>query len=202
MKYIYTILTIIFVCGQSLAQVDSVNLTSFVGVAVEGGVDLTWKTEGEYNAQKFKLERSLDAITFEEVAIWNCTNSTTEKVYQHKEEGVYRAVVYYRLKTTFANKEKYSKTIAVTRSDIENLPAISIYPTIVQQQINIVKSSDEDLKGAQVRIFDMSGRLLHAQTVKDDFVKLNVDVTEYGVGAYVIELRKGKFASKAKFVKQ
>lgn len=202
MKYLYTILAIVFVYSQSMAQVDSVNLTSFVGVAVKEGIDLTWRTEGEYNAQKFKLERSLDAITFEEVAVWNCTNQPTEKVYQHKEEGVYRAVVYYRLKTTFPNKEKYSNTIAVTRNDIEQLPAISIYPTIVQEQISIVKSSDEDLNGAQVRIFDMSGRLHHTQRVTDDFIKLDVNVAGYGVGAYVIELRKGNFASKAKFVKQ
>jgi len=203
MKYLMILWCSLLSYTNLKAQVDSINLTSFVGVAVKEGIDLTWRTEGEYNARQFKLERSLDAINFEEVGIWNCTNSNIEQRYEHKEIGVYRSVVYYRLKKVFDNSaEQYSNTIAVSRNDIDDLPAISIYPTIVKSQITVIKRSDEDLTNAQIRVFDMNGRMMYIQQIENDFVNLQIDVEDYAMGAYVIEIRKGQLASKEKFVKQ
>lgn len=203
-KLIYTILSFCLLANLATAQKqDSINLTAFLGVAVEQGIELLWKTNGEYNAKEFGVERSLDGVTFEPVKTMACKNNvTTEQTYRLAEDGIYRSVVYYRLKMVGTTTESYSNTIAVVRKDVEDLPAIMVFPTIVQDHINVFKNSDEDLTDAQIRIFNMSGQLVYSQSIQDDFIKINVPLADYARGAYVLEVRKGKFASKTKFVKQ
>ncbi len=194
---------LLIISSFAYAQQDSVNLTTFTGLAVEQGVDITWITNGEYNVQHYRLQRSLDAITFEDVCqLLPQNSSNTEKHYHYADEGVYRATVYYRLQTQMNSTSTYSNIIAVTRSNMEELPDIQFFPTITESIVNIVKNTEDDLQDAQVRVFNMSGHLVHAQTITGDFIKLQLDVTDYERGTYIIELSQGKFAAKSKFIKQ
>lgn len=185
------------------AQNDSINMTSFVGLATDVGINLLWTTDGEHNVSHFVLERSLDAINFEPVKTIKPLNDLAgAKKYEYNDENVFRAQVYYRITTQLSSTQEESTIIAVVRNDRLNLPSIMIYPTITRDAVHVVKNSSEDLSGAHIRVFNMSGHLLIDKPVGGDFLVETIDVSKYEVGAYVIELYKDKFAKQAKFIKQ
>lgn len=185
------------------AQTDSINMTSFVGVPTDVGIDIMWTTDGEHNVAYFTLERSLDAMSFEPVKVVKPHKDVSgKKTYAYSDENIFRAQVYYRITTQLSTSQKTSTIIAVVRNDRLNLPNIMIYPTITSHSVNVVKNSTEDLSGAYIRVFDMSGHLLINKPVKGNFLVETIDVSTYEAGAYVIELYKDKFAKQAKFIKQ
>jgi hypothetical protein len=184
------------------AQVDSVNMTSFVGVPTDLGIDLVWMTNGEHNVEHFILERSLDAINFEPIETMKKSDATGVKKYEYSDNNIFREQVYYRITTQLSTAQDVSAIIVVVRNDRLNLPNIMIYPTITKDVVNIVKNSSEDLSGAYVRVFDLSGNIIINKAVGADFLVETIDVSTYEAGIYIIELYKDKFAKQAKFIKQ
>lgn len=185
------------------AQSDSVNMTTLNGLATDQGVELTWTTQGEHNVQYFRIERSLDAINFETITDMPSEGDGIEvKRYAYKDNNVFRKHVYYRITTQFSTSSKESRVVAVARNNRLDLPDIMIYPTITSQYVNIVKNSPDDLSGAYIRVFDLSGHLLVDKLIGGDFLVETVDVSGYDAGAYVVELYKDQLAVKAKIIKQ
>ena len=196
---------ILFFLGSTLAlnaQADSINMTSFVGQPTAVGIDLVWMTNGEHHVEHFILERSLDAVNFEPIETMKKSNATGLKTYEYSDNNIFREQVYYRITTQLSTTQEVSAIIVVMRNDRLNLPNIMIYPTITRDVVHIVKNSSEDLSGAYVRVFDLSGNLIINKAVGGDFLVETIDVSSYEAGAYVIELYKDKFAKQAKFIKQ
>jgi len=201
-KILHLILFFLGTTWSLSAQVDSIHMTSFVGLPTDIGIDLTWTTDVEDNVEYFILERSLDAINFEPIKTMKRSDVSGVKRYTHSDNNIFRAEVYYRIITQLSTSKNISTVIAVVRNDRLNLPNIMIYPTITRDVVHVVKNSSEDLSGASVRVFDMSGNLLINKTIGGDFLVETIDVSDYEAGAYVIELYKDKFAKQAKFIKQ
>jgi hypothetical protein len=201
-KLLHLTLFFLLVNYGLMAQLDSVNMTAFNGVSTDRGVELVWTTDGEHNVEGFLLERSLDAISFEEViSIKPQSDGGLHKEYYYDDENIFRQHVYYRITTLMPSGDEYSSIIAVSRNNMD-LPDIMIYPTITSQEINIVKNSTENLSSARVRVFNMSGNLLIDKPVNGNFLVESIDVSGYDAGAYVVELYNGEFAMHAKFIKQ
>lgn len=184
------------------AQTDSVNMTNFNGVPTDVGIDLVWTTNGEHNVEHFILERSLDAINFEPIKTMKTLNTTGTKNYTYSDNNIFREQMYYRITTQLSTSQEVSSIIAVVRNDRLDLPNIMIYPTITSDVVNVVKNSSEDLSGAFIRVFDLSGNVLLNKAVGGDFLVETIDVSKYQAGVYVIELYKDKFAKQAKIIKQ
>lgn len=201
-KILHLILFFLISSWSLNAQTDSVNMTSFVGLPTDIGIDLVWTTDGEHNVEYFVLERSLDAINFEPIKTMKRSDVVGVKKYAYSDNNIFRAQVYYRITTQLSASQEVSTIIAVVRNDRLNLPNIMIYPTITRDVVHIVKNSSENLTGAYIRVFDMSGHLLINKAVGGDFLVETIDVSNYEAGAYVIELYKDKFAKQAKFIKQ
>ena len=148
------------------------------------------------------LERSLDAINFEPIKTMKTLDAAGMKTYTYSDNNIFRAEMYYRITTQLSTAQEMSNIIVVVRNDRLDLPNIMIYPTITSDVVNIVKNSSEDMSGAYIRIFDLSGNLLVNKAVGGDFLVETIDVSKYQRGAYVIELYKDKFAKQVKFIKQ
>lgn len=187
-----------------VAQTDSVNITDFGGVATERGIAIAWVTNGESNIERFVLERSLDAIEFETInTIRPYTEGKEIRNYYYNDNNIFREQVYYRITTEFASTAtNQSMIIAVGRSNMNDRAPIMVYPTITNHSINIIKNTNENMPGTRLRIFDLSGHLLMDKAVEDDFLVETVNVSDYVVGAYIVELYQGQFAHKVKFIKQ
>lgn len=201
-KILHLILFFLVSTWSLNAQTDSVNMTSFSGLPTDIGIDLAWTTNGEHNVEHFILERSLDAINFEPITTVKKTDVAGVKKYSYSDNNIFRAQMYYRITTQLSTSQEVSSIIVVMRNDHLNLPNIMIYPTITRDVVNIVKNSSENLSGAYIRIFDLSGNVLLNKAIGGDFLVETIDVSTYEVGAYVIELYKDKYAKQVKFIKQ
>lgn len=201
-KILHLILFFLLSTWSLNAQTDSVNMTSFSGLPTDIGIDLVWTTNGEHNVEHFILERSLDAINFEPITTIKKSDVAGVKKYSYSDNNIFRAQMYYRITTQLSTSQEVSSIIVVMRNDRLDLPNIMIYPTITRDVVNIVKNSSEDLSGAYIRVFDLSGNLLLNKAVGGDFLVETIDVSTYEVGAYVIELYKDKYAKQVKFIKQ
>lgn len=201
-KILHLILFFLLSTWSLNAQTDSVNMTSFSGLPTDIGIDLVWTTNGEHNVEHFILERSLDAMNFEPITTVKKSDVAGVKKYSYSDNNIFRAQMYYRITTQLSTSQEVSSIIVVVRNDRLDLPNIMIYPTITRDVVNIVKNSSEDLSGAYIRIFDLSGNLLLNKAIGGDFLVETIDVSTYEVGAYVIELYKDKYAKQVKFIKQ
>lgn len=96
-----------------------VTLVRFASEQSDNGIDIFWETASEINNDYFVLERSLNAIDFERIAVISgAGNSNSNKIYSYFDHNHYDAHVYYRLKQVdFDGQFSYSNVISV-RSDM------------------------------------------------------------------------------------
>jgi hypothetical protein len=108
-----------------------IELLNFTASAADRKVSLAWITATETNNDYFTIERSKDAINFEEIAkipsLAENGNSIQTLSYSFQDESLPPAeVIYYRLKQTdFDGQISYSKIVSVVVSADE---LFSVYP--------------------------------------------------------------------------
>lgn len=96
-----------------------VTLVRFASEQSDKGIDIFWETASEINNDYFVLERSLNAIDFERIAVISgAGNSNSNKIYSYFDHNHYDGHVYYRLKQVdFDGQFSYSNVISV-RNDM------------------------------------------------------------------------------------
>ncbi|WP_460914749.1 hypothetical protein [Spirosoma areae] len=92
-----------------------VRLVSFSGQVVKDQVELVWETSLEQNSDRFEVERSADARSFERIGSLRSEGfSTSRQVYTFWDETPQRGINYYRLRQVDQDATvDYSKVIAV-----------------------------------------------------------------------------------------
>lgn len=166
-------------------------------------VHLTWTTATEKDNDFFTLERSRDALSFNEFAIVSgAGNSTTTLHYEYYDEDPYPGISYYRLKQTdFDGAFSYSLVRSVLfTGDV----FLSIYPNPVQDVLEVEIDINED-DVLHMQILDRNGR-----TVKEKEVQVThgvstfkVDTQNLATGAYTLRIQTSNSAFVSQeFVKQ
>jgi hypothetical protein len=136
-----------------------VDLNYFNGECENKSVQLNWSTSTEINNDYFTIEKSYDAISFEEVAtIQGNGNSNILNNYSWSDDNPSNQNNYYRLKQTdFNGKYKYHNTISITNCN-ENIE-VSIYPNPFNDILMVIlpENSEQSFK---IKIQDYLGRTL------------------------------------------
>jgi len=171
--------------------------------------ELNWITASEINTKKFILERSdLDDETFKgihEVAAQG--NSSSELRYEYNDETIVEAgIYYYRLKIVDYNGDiSYSDIVAINVSDLIEGPEIELmlFPHATQGFLNLEITSSESFDVSS-EIYDMKGALialLNLQNVQDGVNSLQVNVSDYAAGVYMIRVKIGNKEFIERFTK-
>ena len=102
-------------------------------------VMLTWQTASEINNDFFTVERSEDAVNWDEIEkLTGAGHSKSLLNYTFRDEPPYTEMVYYRLKQTdFDGKFSYSGIQSVTMDLNKNLQP-GIYPNPTAREVTIV----------------------------------------------------------------
>ena len=172
-----------------------IELLSFTGKVVTGGVELLWKTASETNNDYFNIEKSKDGEKF--VAIGEVDGAGTSKVarsYQFVDENPSHGKSYYRLRQTdFDGRFKHSKVIAVDYDGPE-LVRISVYPnpTKGSEEITLEINGLKDIDSLPISIFDQFGRRLISEDLQVDAatgsVKRSISVEGMADGMYILKM--------------
>lgn len=161
-------------------------------------VRLDWTTVSENNNDYFTLERSKDAVNFEEFAIiQGAGNHTGVLNYIDYDNTPHRGVSYYRLKQTdFNGTYTYSDIRTVAFDD---LAFINLYPNPSEGEVEISVAVNKD-GVLNIEILDMLGRVAfqesHAVEQGLSSVKVNTSQLAQGVYSFRINTNDTNHISK------
>jgi hypothetical protein len=161
-----------------------VELTAFTATTKENNVLLSWATKTELNNAYFEVQRAADGRNFETLATVEGAGTTIEaQNYDYTDAQPLAGVSYYRLKQMdFDGTTDYSQVLTVKR---ENAPQVALFPNPTVEKLTL----RTEVQGtANVRIFDLNGRLVYERAQRFDN-QLDLNVTELVAGQYFLEVR-------------
>ena len=152
----------------------AIELSSFECNENAGNVDVKWSTSREINSNYFLIERSTDAITYEEIAKLDAAGNSNQTLnYSFTDKFPHPGNNYYRLKQVDINGAE--KTFKTSVCEI----------TPEEQKLNI---------------YSISGQLIMSVTSFDYLKTMNS--LELNAGIYLIERIKGSTRNYVKYLKQ
>jgi hypothetical protein len=141
-----------------------VELLYFEAEEKNGTVELNWATASEINNRYFSIERSLNAIDFEEITkVEGSGNSSVIIEYMAKDENPLLGTIYYRLKQVdFNGAYSYSDIVPLNIEKIadENIEWI-IYPNPVSKYSDLLLESCSFNENIKIQLYDALGQLIY-----------------------------------------
>lgn len=178
-------------------EILPIELLSFTAEAVNNNVILNWQTATEINNDFFTIERSKDAVTWEEILTKSgAGNSNSVTNYDDIDYHPLIGISYYRLKQTdYDGKTSYSNIEAVNFENID----INIYPNPANDHLNINISNDENNGLITLKIIDVAGKIV----LKNNINKSNkIDISFLAKGVYHAQLSYSSILYNQKIVIQ
>jgi len=157
-----------------------ITLTKFSAKKSLSGIEFYWETSSEINNYIFTIEGSYDAKNWETLGfVLGAGTSTQINTYSYQYDVSPNKIQYFRLKQTdFNGLSSYSKVISL-RADSEKKPKdVIIYPTVVDDEINI--SNSEQI--VTIKLFNRIGTLVYKDSSKE-----SIPVQNLSNGLYIIE---------------
>lgn len=173
----------------------------------ERSARLDWVTSSEVNSAYFGVERSKDALVWENIGyVQAAGNSDTEKSYEFVDDQLplgrnASPVFYYRLKLVdLDGKFNYSDIRGVNfRNSFDGI--IKVYPNPTVSNIHIDLSGWEDAgENTSLHIFDSTGKSMLVKDIIGQGIEL-IDVSAWPSGSYHINVSHNGQTDHHRFVK-
>lgn len=166
-----------------------VELLSFKAEAKADQVELDWNTASEVNNHFFTVERSVDLITYEEVArVTGAGNSNAVKSYQTFDTKPLNGISYYRLvQTDFdgTRREYDPQMVQFAGGDNSDL---QVYPNPVVDNLSI-KLPNAKAGNYTLNITDATGALVGSVELKNtDLTNYEINLKDQLPGIYTIQI--------------
>jgi len=163
---------------------------------------IEWVTTSETNNSSFTVERSLDGITFENIAIVDgAGNSNTVLSYKAFDNKPVNGMNYYRLKQTdYDGQYSYSQTVPLDFSS--NGFSANIYPNPFNDflYVDIQGNLNDD---TILSIYDMTGKLISEKNINSSgnhvLVQMGHEIPE---GFYIIKIHNSQSMKYYKVIKR
>ena len=180
-------------------EILPVELVSFEAYKEAAKIKLDWITASEENSDRFVIEHSTDARDF--LAIGERTAagfSNTKLNYDYEHSNPVSGINYYRLRQIDLDG-------AQELSDIRAVKFIQKDLFQIRQSndfANIEVSFREGLRSkGSLRIFDLSGRLIDRYGLELSEESRSIDISNYEVGHYILQVESGGEQLVKPFVK-
>lgn len=165
-----------------------IELISFDALQNKNTVDLNWTTASEINNDYFTIERSPDAINWDEIATVNgAGNSTSTINYSETDNAPLNGINYYRLKqTNYDGASTYSQTVAVNFKN--NDETIEVYPNPNDGKLININLKQFNNKKVSLIIHDITGKALFSETINNSngqYFSIQLD-EKLAKGSYII----------------
>ncbi len=163
-------------------------------------VDFKWSTASQENNDYFTIERSIDTKDWVELTIVDGAGTINQLLnYTSIEENPELGINYYRLKQTDYNGDfTYSKIIAITNnSNYKN--SVYLYPNPIKDILSVVTTSSAI---ENIAIINSSGAIVRTEYFSEESVSVNVDLSTFPSGSYLINIVGKSFNTSNKIVLQ
>lgn len=168
----------------------------FKGFEKEGNIELNWEVASEKNIKEYMIEKSLDAIHFKPIIFVASRNAESE-LYKAIDNDAKQGYNYYRL--TEVSMDGTKKIVSNTQVFIKNASSdmLSIFPNPASSSFN-VRFNGTLVAGSQLRLMDVSGKLIYKQSLNQ--ANTNIDVSQVAKGIYMVQIKNGTTLLNQKIV--
>ena len=172
-----------------------ISLISFSGSNNGMNNILKWTTASELNNDHFTIEKSIDAINFEEIGIVKgAGNSISKNDYSFIDDTQDQKINYYLLKQTDYNgKFTYSQIIAITNQNL----SVNIYPNPAKD--NFLLTINSEFEDAVLEIFNLLGEKVFEDHIFNSLQK-EISLKNISSGIYTVKITTGEKQSIKKLV--
>jgi hypothetical protein len=162
-------------------------LLRFEATKVDRRAELFWEIANEKATDRYCLERSKDAISFETLACYDATSDHALMTYFHLDETPFSGDNYYRIhQIDYLKMHNYSPTRVLSFEDHNGL--VSVYPSPANNQVTI--EMPDLLKGHyNISIIDVLGRTLVASEIAEGESVHNLDTKDLTAGTYLLQVK-------------
>lgn len=191
--------------GYGQAEDYTINVSQVLGIKLEditavnkGAVNLvSWKTAGEANGDRFELERSADGQSFH--LLNTIPSEGKPSSYAYEDKHPFYGMNFYRLRMVDgAGNPTYSRIVTAVAND-QALSGIQMFPNPATDILTI-KISGQINDEAVIYLCDMKGGVLQKQYVTTH--TLDIDISRFAPGSYLLKYVDGRQSSVLKFSKQ
>ena len=185
--------------GANTSQPLPVELLYFRALADLTVVHCSWVTMSELNNDFFTVERSRDAINFDNVGtISGSGTSSSVHSYDFTDEEPFDGISYYRLRQTDFDGKSTVSQIEVVKFNQQNELTLT-HCKSEEQKLFITFNNDTYLK--RVAIYDLAGRIVFTTDVETRGSTYQISIPGVAAGCYslYIQTTDGEFLRK-KFI--
>ncbi|MGE4289138.1 MAG: T9SS type A sorting domain-containing protein [Salinivirgaceae bacterium] len=159
-----------------------IELLSFDAKQTTDGITLIWVTATEENNHYFEIQRSADALTFENLAtISGAGKSKQELTYTFTDTNPHEGTVYYRLmQVDYNGMFEIFDPVAINYTNKEifaNDPEISLYPNpFTTGELTLELKNWNSNSSTTILLIDVSGTVVFNQvfnSLNENHIKLN-----------------------------
>ena len=187
-----------------------IKLLYFRAIAVDRIIRLEWMTAAEINNDFYTVERSKNAVDFEEMLeIASNGDSNELQEYAVFDERPYQGLSYYRLKQTdFDGTFTYSDIVSVSMKNNDELLILSVFPNPTNGKIlNLTTSGLNQEEHVLMQIISVYGKpMLSEYFYADDRGEINIqippDINNWSDGFYIITLYTEKGLVQGRIIKK
>jgi len=184
-----------------------IQLINFYATLNRNIVDILWSTATETNNDFFTVERSNDAVNFEElIFVPGAGNSITIHNYSVIDPYPYFGISYYRLKQTDYNGDnKYSDIIAIEYYPENTNNSIIIYPNPASNKDNIyINITDNYINGpVTLNIYSIFGKKIYSSillTGSTDYTSFILPGETLSSGIFLMTISSDNYFSCKKLI--
>lgn len=148
-------------------------------------VQLQWNVTGEYDMDKYAVEKSTDGISFKETHQTPAYNISSEVQYKWTDNKPAVSTNYYRIKAI--NKDgsyKYSNIEKIQFTTFKS--QLFIYPNPSSSIIFLQLPQPLNNNNYTLRIIDYTGKTIIQQKFSEEKIQLNIDRLSKGI--YIVEI--------------
>lgn len=174
----------------------------FAQVTPQRNTQIDWGVENNESFESFTVQRSKDAIHFEDLMLVPAQNATQQANYLQMDEQPFDGVSYYRVKgLKRSGNQVFTDIKSVLIGD--NSSVFNLFPNPILQGNQIsVRALSPHSGIATVEIFDPLGRNIHTQQIStcQGTQIYNVSTAQMNSGTYILRWSTSDYTQQCVFV--
>ena len=172
---------------SSTASVLPISLTHFSATPKSDRIELNWATDSEQNNDYMAVEKSADALRWQELGRVAGAGTTTQpQSYSFTDEKPLPGLNYYRLRQVdYDGRFEYHKTIAVDfKSETGGL---HLFPSPAQERLNVALPAPAE-QDSELWLLDAQGRVLQRMVIPQGGTQGAFEVSALPEGVYFVRM--------------
>ena len=193
-----------FLLGSGSGTSLPITLTTFEACQVEQYVQVDFVVESQVNNEWYHILRSADGFEYNMIgAILGDGNSNTTMEYLYIDRFPIPGISYYKLRQVdFDDNAEVFKAVSVEFIPLSTID-LKIVPNPAIDMISLeVADQDGTYFNHHVRIYDIEGNEVYNKLFIGENFNINVDISKFKKGSYVVSDNTNKANAVGKFIKK